>query len=354
MADPAVTGATPGRDVEVPLTAIRDTAVAALRHVGPSGYESDTVVTALLAADLRGRHSQGIARLPSIVDRVRAGVIVPGAMSDVSLLGPSLATLDGNFGFGQVTAVDACHRVGELARQSGVGLVLVRQSNHFGMLTHYLERLARSGLVTIIMTTTEATVRPAGGIDPLLGANPIGVAFPADPPFVLDMSSAATTVGKVTAARRRGERIPLTWAVDAAGRPTDDPQAALNGAINAIGGVKGYGLGLAVSLLAGVLTGTETGRRVQGGMDGRLVSTKGDLYLALDPRRLPWGEEVSRRATAFLAEIRRSRPVDPARPVLVPGDRGRARISMTSEEDRMLLPRRLWSALNLLAGGRFD
>lgn len=342
------------RDVEVSLSAVRAVAGAALAQVGASAYERETVIDALLAADLRGQHSHGLLRLPAIVARVRAGLIVPGAMSGFTELGPSIGVLDGHFAFGQVTALDACQRAGELARQTGVGVLLVRHSNHFGMLAHYLERFARAGLVAIVLSTTEAVVRPAGGTERLLGSNPIGIAFPADPPFVLDMSTAATTLGKLSHAEQRGERIPPEWAVDELGRPTDDPQAALRGAINPFGGDKGSGLALAVGLLAGALTGSATGRRVHGVLDNRLVSTKGDLFVVLDPRRLPWGDEVSARATAYLAEVRRSTPADPLRPVLVPGDRGRVRASLAGRPARIRLPRRLWATLSLLAERRVD
>lgn len=339
---------------EVPVAVVRHVVDSVLTHAGASSYERDTVAAALLAADLRGQHSHGLRRLPLIVARVRAGLIVPGVMSAVAPLGPSLATLDGNFGFGHVTAVDACHRVGELARQTGLGMLLVRHSNNFGMLAHYLERLAKAGLAAVIMTTTEAQVRPAGGTEPMVGTNPIGITFPSDPPFVLDMTTAATATARLKHARRRGERIPPTWAVDELGRATDDPDAALRGALNPFGGEKGYGLGLAVTLLAGVLSGTATGRRVHGVTDARRVSTKGDLFLAIDPRALPWRGEVNTAATAYLAEVRRSRPVDPSRPVLVPGDRARARARFAAERDHLRLPSRLWAALTLLADGRND
>jgi LDH2 family malate/lactate/ureidoglycolate dehydrogenase len=342
------------REIDVSVPAVRRAADTALARVGATQYERDTIIDALLAADQRGQHSHGLLRLPTIVARARAGLIVPGAMSDFTELGPSLGVLDGNFGFGHVTAVDACQHVGELARRTGVGVLVVRRCNQFGMLAHYLERLGRAGLVAIVLSTTEAVVRPAGGTEPLLGANPIGIAFPADPPFVLDMSTAATTLGKLSSAEQHGEQIPLGLAVDELGRPTDDPAAALRGAINSFGGGKGYGLGLAVELLAGALTGTATGRRVHGVLDSRLVSTKGDLFIVLDPRRLPWGDEVSSRATAYLAEVRRSSPADPHRPVLVPGDRGRARASLATRPDRIRLSRRLWSMLSLLAEDRAD
>ncbi|MDT4917885.1 MAG: hypothetical protein QOH89_2585, partial [Pseudonocardiales bacterium] len=278
----------------------------------------------------------------------------PGAMSSYVELGPSLVTLDGHFGFGPVTAVDACHRATELARRTGVGVVLVRHSNHLGMLAYYLERIARAGDVAIVLSTTEAVARPAGGVERLLGSNPIGVAFPADPPFVLDMSTTATSVGALLHAQRHGEPIPPGWAVDELGQSTEDPDAALRGALNPFGGVKGYGLSLAVALMSGALTGTATGPRVHGVLDTRLVSTKGEVFLVLDPRRLPWGDEVSARATAYLAEVRRSSPVDPAHPVLIPGDRGRVRASLARGQDRLRLTAQLWAELNRRADGRFD
>lgn len=339
---------------EVPVAVVRQVVDSVLTHIGASSYERETVAAALFAADRRGQHSHGLQRLPAIVARVRAGLIVPGAMSVATPVGPSLAILDGHFGFGHVTAVDACHRAGELARQTGLGMVLVRHSNSFGMLAHYLERLAKAGLAAIILTTTEALVRPVGGCEPMVGTNPIGIAFPADPPFVLDMTTAATATARLKHARRREERIPLHWAVDELGRATDDPQAALRGALNPFGGEKGYGLGLAVTLLAGVLTGSATGRRVQGVTDARHVSTKGDLFLAIDPRVLPWGTDVFAAATGYLAEVRRSRPVNPLRPVHIPGDRGRSRARFAAQNDLMRLPTRLWSFLTLLAEVRND
>jgi LDH2 family malate/lactate/ureidoglycolate dehydrogenase len=118
--------------------------------------------------------------------------------------------------------------------------------------------------------------------------------------------------------------------------------------------VKGYGLSLAVALMSGALTGTATGPRVHGVLDTRLVSTKGEVFLVLDPRRLPWGDEVSARATAYLAEVRRSSPVDPAHPVLIPGDRGRVRASLARGQDRLRLTAQLWAELNRRADGRFD
>lgn len=338
----------PGQ-VRVPLERVRAVTSRTLELIGASSSERAIVTKALIAADLRGQHSHGVLRLPTIIGRAKAGLIVPGAVAHYQPIGPAMGVLDGAFGFGHVTATVAADRAMDLARTGGIGLVLVRASNHIGMLAHYLKRIAEAGLISLILTTTEPFVRPAGGSEPLLGTNPIGIGFPAKPPFLLDMSTGTTAIGKLLDARQRGQCIPPTWAIDRGGQPTTDPAEALLGAINPVGGVKGYGLSLAVALLAGVLTGTSTGRRVTGTLDSEHPATKGDLFLALDPSMLPWGSEVPARATGYLDEMRASRPTDPADPVLVPGDRGRAAEKATGQDGHLTLSAEVWSQIEALA-----
>ncbi len=344
--------ATYREEIQVPLERVRTITNRALELVDAGPAERDTVASALLAADLRGQHSHGILRLPTIIGRVRAGLIVPGAVARYESVGPSMGVLDGGFGFGHVTATDAADRAAELAASGGVGLVLVRHSNHIGMLAHYLERITAGGGIALILTTTEPFVRPAGGSEPLLGTNPIGIGFPADPPFLLDMSTGATAIGKLLDAQQRGRGISPTWAVDRDGHPTTDPTEALAGAINPVGGVKGYGLSLAVALLAGVLTGTATGRAVTGTLDTERACTKGDLFLVIDPTVLPWGSAVAADASSYLTELRSSRPIEPDTPVLTPGDRGRAAVEASVEDGHLRLAAEVWSHIEELAEGK--
>lgn len=183
----------------------------------------------------------------------------------------------------------------------------------------------RERIVALAFTTSEALVRPYGGADRLVGTNPIAVGVPTDEePFVLDMSTAATAMGRIIDHHQRNEPIPSDWAVDQDGRPTTDAAAALAGAINPLGGPKGYGLGLAIEILAGAMVGAAMGRDVLGTLDAQHSATKGDLFIAIDPSGLPNGADLAHLAGEYLALVRASRPDHENDSVRVPGDRARA------------------------------
>jgi hypothetical protein len=144
-------------------------------------------------------------------------------------------------------ALFAMRQALQRASDTGIAAIGVRNNNHIGMLAYYAEYAARLGSVAIVLTTSEALVTPFGGAEALIGTNPIAIGFPAGPePFVLDMATSATAMGKVIDRKHRGEPLPGGWAVAADGRPTTDASAALLGALLPFGGAKGYGLGLAV------------------------------------------------------------------------------------------------------------
>jgi LDH2 family malate/lactate/ureidoglycolate dehydrogenase len=233
--------------------------------------------------------------------------------------------MDAEHGFGHAMADRAMQMAVARARLTGIAAITVRNNNHIGMIGYYAEAAARVGVVGIVMTTSEALVTPYGGADAMVGTNPIAVGFPAVPePFVLDMSTSATAMGKIIDRAQRDEPIPEGWAVGPDGRATTDARAAMLGAIVPFGGAKGSGLGLAVELLAGALVGAATGRGVLGTLDAQHPATKGDLFVAIDPGSLSGSGDLEERAGAYLDDVRRSRPSDPASPPRIPGDRSRA------------------------------
>jgi L-2-hydroxycarboxylate dehydrogenase (NAD+) len=186
-------------------------------------------------------------------------------------------------------------------------------------------------------------VHPHGGRTALIGTNPIGIGVPTGDgePFILDMATGAISMGAVIAAAYRGDSIPVGVAVDAAGAPTTDPRAAQAGAISPIGGPKGYGLGLGIELLVGLLSGTALGTDVRGTLDAEHPVTKGDMFLIVDPSVLG-AADLSARAAAFLAQIRRSPPAaNTALPVTTPGQRSRRtrRLRLTDGYD---IPLGVW------------
>jgi L-2-hydroxycarboxylate dehydrogenase (NAD+) len=303
-------------------------------------------VRQLVEGDLRGRPSHGIQRLPTLVARIENGVLDAQASPTVAGRGTATALVDGGHGFGPPAAHLAVDRAAALARAHGIGLVAIRQAGHLGMLAPYVERLAADGLVGIALTTSEALVHPAGGRVAMVGTNPIAIGVPADPdPYVLDMATGAISAGEIIAHADREQDLPAGCAVDAAGRPTIDPRAALAGAISPFGGAKGYGLGLGIELLVALLSATALGQDVHGTLDATKPVTKGDLVIAVDP-----GGVTGAAVSDYLAALRASPRAADGAPVLVPGDRMRAERARCLVEG-IAYPEVLWSRLVLLAGG---
>ncbi|MCZ8315717.1 Ldh family oxidoreductase [Phreatobacter sp.] len=224
-----------------------------------------TVAASLIYADVRGVDSHGVLRLPIYVRRVREGMVdverEPGIIEDRG----ATALLDGGNNFGAYVGQKALDLAIERARRHGVATIAVRRSNHFGTAAYFAEQAAAGGLIAVIVSNASQTMPPTGGVRPFLGTNPLAIAAPSGgvSPFLLDMATSQVARGKIIAAARRGEPIPEGWAIDAAGQPTRDAEAGLAGAVLPLGGAKGYGLSMAIDILAGVLTGAGYGPYVR-------------------------------------------------------------------------------------------
>jgi L-2-hydroxycarboxylate dehydrogenase (NAD+) len=229
--------------------------------------EADAAITAdvLVAADLRGVNSHGVIRLHTYYgDRIRRRLIDP--LSPVTSIRetPVSAALDGGNGLGPVVAHRAMVRCIMKARQSGMAVVSVRNSNHYGIAGYYAMMALPNDMIGVSLTNSQPLVVPTYGQQAALGTNPIAVAVPtaSERPFVLDMATSIVPIGRVTLYRETGKEIPMGWAVDKDGRMTQDPNAVLQsgallpiGGPDTTGGYKGYGLGLLVDILSGVLSG---------------------------------------------------------------------------------------------------
>jgi len=334
--------------VTVDAAVARATAERVLLRLGARADDAATVADVLLEADLRGQHSHGLLRLPTIAGRVEAGLIRPEAEMRILASSPATALADAGNGFGHAMAERAMSLAQDIASDAGVGLVGVRDNNHIGMLGYYAERCARAGYVAAVCTTTEPMVHPFGGSERLLGTNPIAIGVPAVPdPFVLDFSTSETAIGKIIDAVQRGVSIPPEWALDGRGEPTTDATEALAGAINPFGGAKGYGLSLAVALLAGLMVGSAPNPEVVGTLDTEHAVNKGDLFVAVDPRCFPGGSGLALASTSLLDQVRSSRPAPGTDVVRVPGDRGRERRERCIDAG-IELPSALWATIGEL------
>jgi L-2-hydroxycarboxylate dehydrogenase (NAD+) len=254
--------------------------------------------------------------------------------------------VDGLGGLGPVVAGAAVNEVCARAREAGIAVAAIANNNHLGMLSWYVERVARGGQTAIALSTSEALVHPWGGRRAMLGTNPIAIGVPAEPdPFVLDMATSIVSMGKIHDHAHRREPIPADWALDAAGEPTTDPDAAKLGAIAPFGGAKGYALGLAIEVLVSSLTSAALGTDVVGTLDAEKPCNKGDVFIIIDPV----SDAVTGSISAYLDAIRACAPSDPDRPVMVPGDGSRSR-----RAERMAkgipIAEDVWVAIRELAG----
>lgn len=328
----------------VSMDEARAAAMLALERVGVSRPYAQLQVELLLEADLRGRASHGLMRLPRVIERLQNGVANPKTAGQHHWRG-NLLEVDGEHGLGPVVAVTALEALEQRVQTQGVAVAAIRNNNHLGMLAWYAERVAARGLVLIAMCTSEALVHPWRGRKGMLGTNPVAIGIPtAKEPFVLDMATSLVSMGQIHDHALRGQSIPPNWALDAAGEPTTDAAAAKEGSIAPFGEAKGYALGLALEVLIASLTASAIGRDVVGTLDSDRHCNKGDVFILIDPQKRP---AVLESMSRYLDDVRNSGA--PESPVAVPGDRALASRRRRLSEG-ISLSENTWRAICEFAG----
>lgn len=286
----------------VSLDALAEVCVQTLIAVGMSAGDAGTTAETFVRSEAEGAVGHGIGRLPILVDRIRAGLVDPRAGLEVIGEGPAVLAADGHHGVGQVLAVQAMERARDKAARTGVGLVTVRNSSHFGRAGHPAALAAAHGFIGIAASNASPRVVPGPGVRPVLGNNPWAVAVPSSgAPIVIDMANSVVAAGRLRSSLAAGEKIPLGWATDADGAPTTDPAAGLAGSLLAFGGYKGWAVSLVIDLLTGVLSGGEFGSGVSAVDDMTREQRSCHVFMVIDPALFPLGTEGFGRAAAELA-----------------------------------------------------
>lgn len=242
----------------VPADRLRAFAGAVLQSAGVPAADAAIVAETLVEADLRGVHSHGVMLLSLYVKRLQAGLVRAQAEMATVAEGPAFAVVDAHNSLGQVAGVRAMDLAIRKARESGVGVVGVAHSTHFGAAAYYALRATAQNMIGVAITNTLPLMPPVGGAQPIVGNNPVAYAIPARrfPPVVLDIATSVVARGKIRAAMGRGDRIPLGWGTDRRGVPTDRPEEVMaGGMLLPAGGHKGFGLAMIFDLLCGPLTG---------------------------------------------------------------------------------------------------
>jgi (2R)-3-sulfolactate dehydrogenase (NADP+) len=287
------------------LAEAEDRVARALVRCRTSAGNARTVARALVAAEADGLKGHGLSRVPTYAAQAKAGKVDGSAAPIVTRPKPAVLAIDAAHGFAYPALDQAVAGLPEVARDQGVAVAPIRRSHHCGAAGHPVERLAETGLVALLFANTPAAMAPWGGAQALLGTNPIAFAcpLPGREPIVVDLSLSKVARGNILAAKQRGERIPEGWALDEAGQPTNDPDAALRGTMLPLGDAKGTALALMVELLAAGLTGATYAADASSFLDAKGPPPgTGQLIVAFDPAALG-GADATGRFAALAAAI---------------------------------------------------
>lgn len=270
----------------------------------------------LVDADLCGVHSHGSRWAPNYARSLRGGGINPKAQAKIIQDLDSAAVVDGDRGVGHIAVAFAMDLAIQKAKRYGTSTVSIRRNGHCGAMRYYTQMAADAGCIGFAATTGGTMIAPWGGLERRVGLNPISWAAPTGRDFAynLDMAPSVVAGSKVQMAQARGEKMPLDWALDAQGNPTDDPEAAFkDGTLAPIGGPKGVGLGIAADILCAVLSGGRYGQDQSDRGGGQIVQ-------AIDIEHYQPLPEFKARMDRMVDAIKSSKRREGVAEIFIPGE----------------------------------
>ena len=352
-------------EVRVAADTLRDLIAATFFALGCDAAEGERIGHYLVSANLAGHDSHGVIRTPRYAQWLREGKVLAGGTLTTVVEGPTHATVDGGYGFGQTIGPLAVDLGIAKARAAGMAVIALRRSGHIGRIGDWAERAAEAGMVSIhfVNVAQGEMVAPFAGVDRRFSTNPVCIGVPAQTaggaPLLLDFATSEVAEGKVLVASNGGKPVPAHALVRADGTFTNDPSALYgelvpeaprdpangDGALVAFGDHKGSGLAFMCELLAGVLSGGETSGPIPGGRRGRI--SNGMLSIYLDPAHFG-ATAFAAQAAEYAAYVKASRPVTAGVEVLVPGE-PEARSRADRLAHGILLQAQTWNAIRTTA-----
>jgi LDH2 family malate/lactate/ureidoglycolate dehydrogenase len=301
--------------------ALLETVAAIFGGCGMAPDDAALLADTLVQADARGIHSHGVMRVPDYVDKLTVGGVDPRGRPRVAHERFGAIRVEAGNAMGQIAAAFAMDRAIERARTTGVAMASVGGSNHCGAMDYWVRMAVAHGMIGIAATNALPTMAPWGGIDKIVGLNPIGIGIPVgdQPPFVLDIALGATAHGKMRIYKQKGEPIPEGWAFDSEGRPTTDVDAALEGLIQPIGQHKGIGLAMAMGILSTLLSGGGYGTESGNMVDGAKAGADGQFFIAIDVAAFEDPGRFASRMGWVVRQYHGSRPAPGFTRTWVPG-----------------------------------
>jgi len=288
---------------------------------GLSSKDSLICVNALINAELVGAPTHGLSRLKMYCDRISKKLINPKPKIKIKKISQSIAHVDANNSIGFVAADTAIKIAINSAKKTGIGLVAVKNSGHYGLSGYYAEQAVKKNLMVMVFTNAPPAVAPHGALKSLFGTNPICFGTPTGSkvPFILDTSISLINRGKIRVAARESKKIPEGVALDKFGKPTTDPKKALEGVQLPIAGFRGSGLAWMVDILSGVLTGGNHAGRVKDPFtDFSGPQNIGHLFIVLKPN-LFVGNSFNKRIKDNIKTIKKLPKIKGVKEILYPG-----------------------------------
>lgn len=309
-----------------------DFTIRVMKKIGCDDERAKVVSEVLVEADMRGISSHGVARLKRYIDHVKEGIINIAGEPKVIFETPLSLVVDGNNGMGQYIAKKSMRKAIEKAEKQGIGIVAVRNSNHFGIAGYYAEMAAKMNLVGISLTNAAPLVVHTFSKEALLGTNPIAFAFPTNGkyPILIDMATSVVPRGKLEVYYRQNKKIPVNWAVNETGHSTTDPERVLsnlknrkNGGLLPLGGEgekfgghKGYGLALIVELLtSGFSLGAFSYETYKG--KGKITH----FFAALNPSIFGNAESIKEHITNLINTLKSAEKANVEKTIYVHGEK---------------------------------
>ena len=298
----------------------------AYQKAGVPEQEADIVAELLARSDLRGVETHGVTRLPIYIKRLQKGYVRKEIkLTYIKDKGP-VAFAEAHGSMGHVAAYKAMQCCIKKAEEYGIGWVSVKDSGHFGVTGLFPMMATDKDLIGYVCSNSAPMMAPFGGRDRIVGNNPLAYAIPADKclPVVLDFSCSVVSSGKLILCRKRGEKIPLGWAVDKDGLPTEDPYSGYEGggSLAPVGGHKGYGLTLIHEILTAVVTGGKWTRSIKSLYEEDKTGIQGTChsFMVLDPECFIGRETFKQDMDRYIQSIKGSGKAKNVDEILLPGE----------------------------------
>jgi LDH2 family malate/lactate/ureidoglycolate dehydrogenase len=318
---------------------------------GLSGYDAAFHADALVKSNLWGIDSHGVIRVPAYFNRMLNGAI--NTKPDIKTIRGegALVVLDADRASGFIGAKAGMQKAITLAKTNQIAAVGVVNSNHFGAGALYARMAADQGMIGICMTNVLPLIVAPGAKKPVVGNNPLAIAIPTygDFPFCLDMSMSKVAGGKLTLAIKKGEKIPMDWATDSEGNPTDDPTQAFNGYLLPMGDFKGLGLAYFVDIMAGLVTGGVFAQEMKSMYANPTESSlTGHFMIAINISSIIGKDEMMSRMERYYQQLKQTPMLDPAQKLYLPGEIEYRR-QLVREKEGLPIPLKTIEELEALA-----